>query len=104
VITWTADKYREISAGFNTPAWGDDEFNIWGTRTGTRVNGKSYTAVVDAVKPLHKTTACRFVVSGVATITPAGGSVRTLDFGDGSCDNKATLTVNGQSRQITLRH
>ena len=37
------------------------------------------------------------------SIQPEGYAERILDFGDGECDNLATLTVNGESKVIHLR-
>ena len=34
---------------------------------------------------------------------PSGKLERKIDFGNGECDNLANVTVNGKSRQITLR-
>jgi len=40
-------------------------------------------------------------VSGVKTIN-VGTKVVTVDFGDGTCDKLATVTINGVSKEVTL--
>jgi hypothetical protein len=63
-------------------------------------DGKSWSSEVTT--PLVRKFTCRWFVSGVLTINFTGGQA-LLDFGNGQCDNRATLTVNGQNREITLR-
>lgn len=105
-ITWTADKYREWISGVNTPKiWNDDTFYMWGTRTGVNKRGQNYTAVVRENTPLFKKADCRHFVSGSITFTQTDNQrTSTMDFGDGRCDNLATLTINGRTKTITLRH
>ncbi len=105
-ITWTADKYREWVSGYNTPRiWNDDTFYMWGTRTGVNRNGKNYTALVNENTPLFKKADCRHFVSGIITFTQTDNQkTATMDFGDGVCDNLATMTTNGRTKTITLRH
>lgn len=103
-ITFKANKYREWVAGMGTEERSDDEFNAWGTASGSHSDGKSYTAVVDEATPLHRIMGCRHWVSGILNITPASRPTRSIDFGDGTCDDQAVVTVNGHSRTITLRH
>jgi len=46
---------------------------------------------------------CRWIVEG--TIEMVSNSKTTvLDYGMGECDNQATITVNGNINDITLRH
>jgi hypothetical protein len=50
---------------------------------------------------------CRWFDKGVLTLTRNNGSSRTVDFGDGTCDDQATITVTGRrgrtiTRNITL--
>lgn len=103
VITWTADKYREWIEGIRTREWSDDTFLVWGTRTGTRASGESYTVSVRQETALLKKAACKWFVSGVAIITPSGKLSRTIDFGNGTCDDEATLTVGNRTRTIHLK-
>jgi hypothetical protein len=78
----------------------DDVWLITGSASGTRVNGNAYSATI--LTPLRREADCRYFVSGSVEIAPAGQSARVLDFGNGGCDDSATLSFNGQTRTITL--
>lgn len=91
----------EWMEGSATRAIADDVFSITGSASGTNSKGIEYTLAI--VKPLIKKVACRFIVAGSADITSGTRPKQTLDYGAGDCDNKATLTVSGISKEITLR-
>ncbi len=92
---------RKWVAGTLTPffIW-DDEFEITGNTNGTRRNGASYTATI--TKPILVKMACKWFVSGTKEMVSNNNTV-ILDYGDGECDNIATVTVNGETREITIR-
>lgn len=50
--------------------------------------------------PLLTLPSCAYFVSGRIDVTPQGRSLRTLDFGSGNCDNLATLTADGVTRNV----
>jgi len=78
----------------------DDKISITGTSAGVNRRGVAYTATI--TEPLIKATSCLWIESGVVTFTNSNGKILTLDFGDGECDNLATVTLNGISKEITL--
>ena len=41
-------------------------------------------------------------VSGTIEHTPSQKATRKLDFGDGTCDNKAVVTIEGKDHAIEL--
>ncbi len=41
-------------------------------------------------------------VSGTVEILPDGKPLRILYFGNGECDNDATVTINGETYNINL--
>ena len=96
---WTADKEKEWLQGTSTPDRGDDLFAYTGTMSGTNLNGVAYTGTI--VNPLMKD-ACDWYVSGTVEIVRANLPNVTLNYGDGICDDQATITVNGVSKNITL--
>ena len=102
-ISHSFDRTREWIAGASTAQWSDDEYLITGTAAGTRANGDAWTSVINSSNPLHKIIGCKHFVSGSMDITPTGKPARTIDFGNGTCDDEATVTINGRSRVITLR-
>jgi hypothetical protein len=52
--------------------------------------------------PLISKMTCEHFVSGIVDITPAAEPIRTLNYGNGECDDKATVTVSGITFEITL--
>ena len=100
-VSWNSTRTRTWLSGYNTPSWKDDEFEITGNGTVTRANGKTFDMSITT--PLHVARDCRWIESGVVQITPQGGNVRTLDYGNGVCDAQANYTVNGKTYSITLK-
>jgi hypothetical protein len=45
---------------------------------------------------------CQWVSQGILNIQPEGWPLFVVDYGDGTCDNQATVTVNGQVYYITM--
>jgi hypothetical protein len=78
----------------------DDIYQFTGNKKGETSNGRTWTATI--VKPLIKAFICRWISKGSIEIS-VNGTVGVLDFGNGDCDNTATITINGVSREITLR-
>jgi len=101
-ITWNSQRNREWIEGISTPfnRW-DNIYLITGDAHGERANGLHWTRQI--TNPLRIELACRFIVSGTVKVIPQGKPVRILDFGDGNCDNEATVTVNGNTYTIYLR-
>jgi hypothetical protein len=46
---------------------------------------------------------CRYIVSGTVEYQQAGSVIGTLDYGDETCDNLATLVVGGTTTEVTLK-
>lgn len=97
---WNSTRNREWIAGFNTLLnWTDDVFLITGEASGTNSNGNGYTATI--IKALRKESICKWFVSGTVEITPTGKKTRTVDFGNGTCDETATVTIGSKTYNIT---
>jgi hypothetical protein len=115
-ITRNFTRTRTWIEGELTPRfrW-DDIYLIEGEATGFNRFGKSYTRTI--IDPLVVKPACLWITSGMveivnydATITDGvvelDESSKTeivLDYGDGECDDKATISVNGETKEITLK-
>ena len=81
----------------------DDVFSITGNANGTvkfGTNMMQWTTTITS--PIIRKYTCRWPVSGTVEMT-RNSRTSTLDYGNGTCDNKATLTINGNVRIITLR-
>lgn len=90
----------EFSAGFNTPNIRlDDVFLIRGEANGSQ-GSFTFSRVINT--PLRREASCQWLTSGNVTISRSSRPSRTIDYGTGSCDNQATVTVNGTTRTITL--
>ena len=95
--------------GLATILPGDDIFRIEGSAHGRVQRGNLIVRwESNILEPLIKRFNCRWIVRGkirtVRVNTNASSPwVAVLDFGNGICDNLAMITINGVSRQITLR-
>ncbi len=97
---WTSTRTRTYTAGWSTPVWADDVLEITGTGSITRPSGAVVAMAITT--PLVVALDCKWIKAGMVTITPPGGTVRTLDYGTGACDALAYLTVAGTTYSITL--
>lgn len=80
---------------------GIDEYTITGSSSGKNREGRNFTSNI--ITPLVKKGSCKFITSGVMELTPDGFKKRTVDFGNGNCDDQATFTVNGQTITFTMK-
>jgi hypothetical protein len=101
---WSSDKTIEQTDGLGTPLWPlDDVFSVTGQANGTLHRGNEFMQWSHIIsKPLVKKFTCHWIVKGEVTIQKGSKPVAFLDFGNGDCDNKATITVNGVVHEITL--
>lgn len=102
-IKWSATHTNTQTAGLGTPLYPlDDEFDITGPAQGENKHGADiFTWSRSITKALHKKFTCRWFVSGTITIT-RNGNTGTFDYGNGDCDNRATLTIGSSVKEITL--
>lgn len=99
-LSWVSTRNRIWVAGESTMVRSDDVYEITGNGTITRPNGNTITIAISA--PLKVANSCNWIEQGIVQITPPNSVVRTMDYGNGNCDNQATLTVNGNTYNITL--
>lgn len=101
VITREFTRTREWVAGYDTWNRWDDVYFITGSASGTNFKGESYTRTI--LTDLEWATSCRFIKSGSIEIQVGEKSPIVIDYGDGVCDNKATVTKDGETREILLK-
>jgi hypothetical protein len=100
-ITYRAVYTRLQSEGSATPLiLADDVWRIEGSSSGTTREGIAWTASYPSA--LVKKNSCKWFSSGSILITPEGELPRTINFGDGTCDNQATLTIGDKTINIEL--
>lgn len=106
---WSSERTEKQVEGNGTETHKDDIFSITGSGHGQVKSGNLiFLWNSKIVEPLMKKFICRWIVKGQVQTRretlPAGSPWQaTLDYGSGNCDSKATLTVNGQTREISLR-
>ena len=85
--------------GLGSGTWSDNVFSVTGNRSIELSTGFTHTAIV--TEALRKEASCPYVVSGLLALT-RNATEGVLNYGDGTCDNLAVLTVNGIDYTIIL--
>lgn len=104
ILSWSSQRQREWIAGESTTginAWTDDQYYIRGSAEGTSFEGTHFT--VNITKRLWVALDCAYVKEGTFELTPTGKPTRVFDYGDGICNDSATVTVNSTVFPIRLR-
>ncbi len=103
---WLHSGIKDVvqTAGVSTPAnLLDDEFSITGNHTVTNAAGKTRTSTIVSTNPLHKKTICTNIDKGTVNVQ-GPNHFAIIDFGDGTCDNLATISIDGRpARTFLLR-
>ena len=81
----------------------DNQIVSWGTVEFTRVSGVKVTKTITSADPLVFKVACHHIVSGTVSITTSNNRSWTINYGDGSCDTKAILTIGDKTKEIKIR-
>lgn len=77
----------------------DDVYSVTGNHTVTNPAGKSRTATI--MEALVKKVICHNVTKGTIKIQ-GPNHYAMLDYGDGSCDNVATVSIDGNTPRIVI--
>jgi len=102
VLEWSATRPTTQLECYNTLLTPyDDVFQITGNANGKNRNGLAYS--INITSPIIKRSTCPWLESGRLDLTPNGYATRTVDFGLGTCDNKATLTINGNTFDFNMQ-
>jgi hypothetical protein len=99
-ITYRAAYIRLQSEGSATSTTADDVWRIEGSANGKTREGVAWTASYPSA--LVKKGSCKWISSGTILVTPETGLPRSINFGDGTCDNKATLKIGDKTTTIEL--
>ena len=81
----------------------DNQIVSWGTVEFMRISGVKVTKTVTSQNPLVFKVACHHIVSGIVSVTTSDNRSWTINYGDGACDNKATLTMGDKTKEIKIR-
>ena len=91
--------YTQIG-GSNTPSYFDDSWSVTGTGNTTSSANESMTWNITT--PLIKNIACGSIVSGIEEFQYNNNTSGNLNFGDGTCDRLATVTIGSYNAVITF--
>ena len=94
-------KRLTMTAGMATPSdLTDDVYSIAGSNSFSSSFGNTLDVTITTT--LSKAYTCHNVGSGVISFTYNKKLNGTLDFGNGTCDNQATITVGTMTKDVTL--
>jgi len=108
---WSSTRTITQVEGLLTPDLArDDAYKIEGSANGVVKRNNLLVRWESAItEPLLRRLTCRWIVKGRvrsvrANLPDPNNSpwAAVLDFGTGACDNQASITINGRTRQITL--
>lgn len=95
----TGTRVSEMVEGFSTAVWNDNIFKVTGSWTTTRPNWSQTSTIM---VPLIFRMNCQYrLVRGKVEIV-RNSNVALVDYGDGTCDNIATITINGTTTPFTF--
>ena len=101
-ITWSSDRVRTMVSGTSTPLDPkDDSFEVTGTSSGKNSAGNDYS--FETLSPLLFSYGCDYISSGKLKIKRSGKKDAIIDYGNGTCDNKGTISVETWTKDITLK-
>ncbi len=103
VLGWVGNNIREWIKGLDTPKEDDDDMIQITGRIDVTSNQvtDNYARVI--AKPLIRLGDCKYPVEGTIEFQKDNVAFSTVDYGDGTCDNLATLTTNGATVDIVLK-
>lgn len=93
-FTWESDRTTVIGIL-------SGDITIKGTASGVNQLGIAYT--VDIINDIVLKRGCTYITQGTLEVNPEGFATRTVDYGDGTCDNIATVSVGDNSVQFEMR-
>lgn len=76
---------------------------IYGTAEGVNRQNRTFTVNILQNNSLTKHYNCAYIDKGILELTPEGFKTRTVDFGNGVCDDNATFSVNGNTIAFKLK-
>lgn len=123
VITWNSSRTRTWVEGADTWILGtlntdgsidslywigvdgiyDDVWEITGNGDGINRNGRAFDMEITSALRVQWCQPYIEVTQGIIELQPEDLSVRSVNFGDGTCDNKAVATIGNNDYEFNLR-
>lgn len=105
IIIWDAERTREVVEGSDTRIKSDDVIHVTGYSSGTSSDGSVFSSeIIEPLVRIHELGCYKHYVSGVVHITRGADTEIIINYGDGTCDNLAEVTINGVTETIELNH
>jgi hypothetical protein len=103
-ITRHAEHVRELLEGSETHYKYDDVIQLTGSSNATLADGIKISGEITTPLIRRNEEGCfRYFVSGVRQIMHGEDEI-IIDYGDGTCDNLAEFTKNGETHTYEIRH
>lgn len=99
IFTRVGTRVREFTSGYGDSIPTNNEFSITGNWTTTLPSGIVHTTTIDSAVIIKMS--CPHTVSGKISFVRTK-STAVLDYGNGDCDDKATITIDGVTHNIIL--
>jgi len=100
-ILWNSTRTNEWIEGYATTSPLDDVYSITGTGNGVNHEGTVFNVLITSA--LIKEIFCRWIKKGTIEISNADGQSALIDYGNGTCDDQATLTIGSKTININLK-
>lgn len=94
-------QYTQITGTKTITDNADDKFSISGTAMGMNSEGEAFKSTITT--SLFVDFNCKYAGRGASEIQTENESTMTIDYGNGSCDNEATVIVDGKDYNITIK-
>jgi hypothetical protein len=103
IFTYISQRIRTWTEGESTFNIWDDVYSISGSGSVANSKGNGFTATIQ--EPLTVALNCSNITKGIIRIMPLNNEFkeRVINYGDGNCDDLASVTVNGVTKIIKLR-
>lgn len=99
-IAYSSSRVFKWIEGYGDTVAADSKYMITGNGSGTDRNQVNYTLTITS--PLIWSSSCDYLTQGTVDIVPAGLADRTIDYGNGNCDNQASVGIDGNTFSLTL--
>jgi hypothetical protein len=101
ITTLNFSQIKKVVQGSNkaNPVPAGDAYELTGTSYGTSAGNAFQTNIISPLK-YDASIPCSYLISGKLDVTPSGKAVRHIDFGNGTCSEKATVTIEANTFTI----
>ena len=99
-VEWNVNQKLEWTSGNGTSQSNDDVFLVSGDADGRSNKGNVFS--VEVMTPLNFDLSCKWLVAGELKLLPNNLAIRTIDYGNGGCDDILMVTIYGKSKEIRM--